>query len=289
MRHTLSHFINDKRGNIAAIFALSAVPVMALLGSAVDYSNAVRSGNQIQSYLDSAVLKAINSANAGDAKTSIENYLANTDAAGATVSNVSISTTASVKTLTASASITVSSYILGSKLLGGSNTTTMTATSKASGNFKPISYTFTPTKVQGWYAKDIFIWAKDENNNVVSLTNAISYDYNFSTQKSTTSPAINKASSTFTLPSNYRTGLMMRVYYTGLSCGKTRSACSPPTDFYNDASNAVTYLKTTGACSDSAGQSNNWEDGGDANYQDFVYNLKCTLSSTDVENPRLVK
>ncbi len=285
MRQIFKRFSADQSGNIAVIFAITAIPVMTLIGAAVDYSNAAQGKAQIQTYLDSAVLKSINSATAAEAKTSIENYLANSKAAGAVVTNVVISSTASVKTLTASASYTVPSYITNSVLLGGNSSTTLTATSKASGNFKPISYTFTPTAVKGWYAKDIYIWSKDETGKVVSLTKAISYDYNFSTQKGTISPALNQATSTFALPSAYTTGLMMRVFYTGEKCGKTRTACSPPTDFYNDASNASTFIKLTGACSDSAGAANSWEDGGDGDYKDFVYTLKCTLSSTDVENP----
>jgi hypothetical protein len=160
-------------------------------------------------------------------------------------------------------------------------------TSKITGTFKPISYTFTPKQASGWYAKDIFIWVKDGSGNLVSLTKALSYDYDFSTYVGTTNPPLNTATTSFSLPVTHSTGVMMRVYPTGLACGTTRAAC-PPTDYYSDAPNASLFLQRSSAsCADVGGQDNNWEDGGDNTYTDYIYALRCSVSSTEIINTRI--
>lgn len=52
----LSRFANDRRGNVATMFALAIIPVMGLVGAAVDYSRAssIRAG--LQSSLDATAL-----------------------------------------------------------------------------------------------------------------------------------------------------------------------------------------------------------------------------------------
>jgi hypothetical protein len=44
-----------------------------------------------------------------------------------------------------------------------------------------------------------------------------------------------------------------------------------------------------GNCSNATGATYNWEDGGDANFQDFVYNMKCTTGVAADSLVRLVK
>jgi hypothetical protein len=52
-------FTQDQRGNVAIISALAAVPLLGLVGAAVDYSNAARIKSDLQAALDGAALAGI--------------------------------------------------------------------------------------------------------------------------------------------------------------------------------------------------------------------------------------
>ena len=49
-------FAGDRSGNISAIFALSLIPVVGLIGAAVDYSRANKARTALQAALDSTAL-----------------------------------------------------------------------------------------------------------------------------------------------------------------------------------------------------------------------------------------
>ncbi len=55
----LNRFIQDKRGNIAVIFAIACVPLITATGAAIDYSNATRIKSKLQSAADAASVGAI--------------------------------------------------------------------------------------------------------------------------------------------------------------------------------------------------------------------------------------
>jgi Flp pilus assembly protein TadG len=52
----LRRFVNDARGNVAPMFALAVVPVIGMVGAAIDYSRASSLRTQMQVALDSAAL-----------------------------------------------------------------------------------------------------------------------------------------------------------------------------------------------------------------------------------------
>ena len=54
---TLKRFNQDERGATAVIFSLSLLPVMGLMGAAVDYSRATSARSQLQSAVDAAALQ----------------------------------------------------------------------------------------------------------------------------------------------------------------------------------------------------------------------------------------
>ncbi len=56
IKNLSSLFISDERGAIAVIFAVMVIPMMALAGAAIDYSQATSIKNQIQTSADSAAL-----------------------------------------------------------------------------------------------------------------------------------------------------------------------------------------------------------------------------------------
>ncbi|UFZ06273.1 pilus assembly protein [Bradyrhizobium ontarionense] len=55
-RHALRRFAGDSRGNIAVIFAIALVPILAFVGAGVDYSRANAARSSMQGALDSTAL-----------------------------------------------------------------------------------------------------------------------------------------------------------------------------------------------------------------------------------------
>lgn len=58
----LRRFGGDRRGNVAMIFAMCLVPIMALIGAAVDYSRAAAARAKLQAAVDAATLSAARNA-----------------------------------------------------------------------------------------------------------------------------------------------------------------------------------------------------------------------------------
>ncbi|MBN9039739.1 MAG: hypothetical protein BGP05_22495 [Rhizobiales bacterium 62-47] len=56
LRRTALQFAGDKQGNIAMLFAIALVPMLAMVGAAVDYSRANAARTSIQSALDTTAL-----------------------------------------------------------------------------------------------------------------------------------------------------------------------------------------------------------------------------------------
>jgi len=55
-RDYLSRFRRDRRGNVAPIFAIAMLPIVALTGTAVDYSRANATRTEMQAALDATAL-----------------------------------------------------------------------------------------------------------------------------------------------------------------------------------------------------------------------------------------
>src|SRR5437868_3983198 len=52
----VGRFCRDPRGNVAVIFAITLLPILAAIGGAIDYSIASSQRTKIQAALDSAIL-----------------------------------------------------------------------------------------------------------------------------------------------------------------------------------------------------------------------------------------
>jgi Flp pilus assembly protein TadG len=59
LQQNLSRFRRDKRGNVAIIFAIAAIPLISAIGCAVDYSMATRMKAKLQSAADAASIAAL--------------------------------------------------------------------------------------------------------------------------------------------------------------------------------------------------------------------------------------
>lgn len=59
LRILIRHFVRDQRGNIAVIFALSCVPLITVVGCAVDYSRATQVRSKLQAAADAASVGSV--------------------------------------------------------------------------------------------------------------------------------------------------------------------------------------------------------------------------------------
>ena len=147
LRTLFGNFRSDSRGNVAIITALAALPMMAAIGCAVDYSNASMIRTKLQAAADAAALAtvSVNSPVIATAKGMTGNgtvsggstYAANFFSANLPTGYTSVSPTATVSltgtTITAvvSYSTTVSTYFMGivgypSITIGSSSTASYT-------------------------------------------------------------------------------------------------------------------------------------------------------------------
>ncbi len=61
----MNRFRRDRRGNIAVIFAIAAVPLISAIGCAIDYSEAARIKAKLQSAADAAAVASISQRSQG--------------------------------------------------------------------------------------------------------------------------------------------------------------------------------------------------------------------------------
>src|SRR5271168_3997920 len=61
----MNRFRNDRRANVAVIFAIACVPLISAIGCALDYSEATRIKAKMQSAADAAAVAAISQNSAG--------------------------------------------------------------------------------------------------------------------------------------------------------------------------------------------------------------------------------
>ncbi len=274
-------FAQDRRGNISLMFAATIGISVFGLGVALDFGRAVSTRSDAQNALDAVVLaKAANPALSTTDESAIFNR--NFTARGATLASLGTSTDTS-GVVTGNASVTVPMSFSG---LFGQTSTTVGVTAKANPK-APAKYatvTMKITSAQGAYDKEIYAVTLDKNGTVLTRQLALTYDYTLASGKGTKTytPAIG-GSTTLSITSYDQFAIEMVVYEDTTYTGKKTN----PKTLRSNAANAATFIKTTGACTDSTGQTQNWEDGGDKNFVDFVANMTCTLVPNSADNLRV--
>jgi Flp pilus assembly protein TadG len=56
LRHKTGQFVQNRDGNVAMLFGLALLPIMATTGAAIDYSRASDARTQLQNAIDSTAL-----------------------------------------------------------------------------------------------------------------------------------------------------------------------------------------------------------------------------------------
>lgn len=110
-------FLKDRRGNVAAIFALTLTPVTVLAGGAVDYNQAMNARTRLSQALDAAALAVGTTAGMSerDALEAANNFIAANypDREIGTVQNISISSNDATGTVTVRGEARVPTAVLG--------------------------------------------------------------------------------------------------------------------------------------------------------------------------------
>lgn len=135
----LSRFRRDQNGNIAIIFALALLPILTFVGSAVDYSLAVRAKAKLSASMDAAMLAATGytamRGTASDAKTAATNMFNGQMSAHNLASNslnITITDSVTARTVTGTATVVVKTAFM---YMFGYPTMTVSASSSASASF----------------------------------------------------------------------------------------------------------------------------------------------------------
>ena len=87
LQKSWSEFKRDSEGSVASIFALSLVPLVGLVGAAVDYSAANRARTSLQAGLDAALLAGAKDGSTSWAATALNSFNSNVKANAATAIN----------------------------------------------------------------------------------------------------------------------------------------------------------------------------------------------------------
>lgn len=275
----------DRRGNVAVIFGLSLVPMVLASGGAADYALAIQKKSAIQRALDAGVLAAAVNGQTNPAY--LENRINSTlHSEKITISNATIAKATSADggvVYKGDASFAVRTSFLNSIGLSSIN---VSAHAEVALPAQIVTVTFTPTHTSGMFSKDIFVWTKDAEGAVTSRRTVLTYRYTLATRSSVTTPPIGTQTVTFTVPQYTTYGLGMVAYKDEANLS---GALINPVETWSDSPKASTFLRQTGGCSTSTGAIYNWEDGGDTNFQDFVYTMRCTTGIATGTTARISK
>ena len=77
LRQSYLHFKRDREGSVAATFALALIPLVGLVGAAVDYSSATNARTSLQVALDAALIAGAKDGSTNWATTALNSFSAN--------------------------------------------------------------------------------------------------------------------------------------------------------------------------------------------------------------------
>lgn len=153
LRSGLDRFPLDRGGNAATMFALSLVPIIGMVGFAVDYSNANRIKAQLQNTLDSAALAGAQAVARNDPNPSavVTQFVSSSFRANGLVPTVSVAVQ-NTGSVTVNASVVVPNYFM--KFVGTPNSTVLANSQATYGSGKlevalvlDVTYSMTGTKL----------------------------------------------------------------------------------------------------------------------------------------------
>lgn len=262
----LKSFRVDTAGAMSILFAGCICVLIAFIGFAVDYGMAQSERQELQGALDAAVLAAAKSPTVDKAEV-VRQFLASS------ISRERFDALdIAVDTATPGEIGGVISYVHPTLFLAVLNRSNIpvqvrsTAVAPAPGT---LSMTFEAKFAQGWYAKDIFLFVRDADGEIVEMQKVLSYDYDFDHDVKTFKPPVDTISASHDVTSGGTIGVMMRVWPDTIDIG---SRSGEYVDYYSDDEDA--RIRRQGECEH--GEEHKWEDGGNEDHRDFIYEMTCT-------------
>jgi Flp pilus assembly protein TadG len=271
-----------RNGSFAVMTSILAVPIIVAAGMSVELANALQKKKDFQNGIDAATIAAAARGGTLDQTLSAKYFQPSSQTGGYVVTGPTFDKDAD-GTVTGTVQIDIPTNLLR---IGGFNTLSVKVTSKAIGltETKLSKATFQIISASGAYDKDFYFFTRDASGTILSETLILKYDYDGSKGTKTYTPAI-ATTNTITVGTYASYGYEMVVFEDPSYTGKRIR----PKKYYSDAADASTFQKQTGTCSSASGQTNNWEDGGDGNYQDFVFKTTCVESSVLTGHARLTQ
>ena len=113
MRKLITKFLRAERGNVAVAFGLAAVPIVGVMGVAVDYTRASHFRAILQSAVDDAALAGASEVKNKDIRAIVDNYMKASLPGGLALNNVTYSTDLKSDTIEVTAKARVPTTIAG--------------------------------------------------------------------------------------------------------------------------------------------------------------------------------
>ncbi|MDR7146132.1 pilus assembly protein [Rhizobium sp. BE258] len=310
----IDELLHDRGGNFAMMTGLLAVPLILAAGVAVDYSMAAMERTNLQQIADGAALaggKIFDGTNLSDAQAAAKSFI--TSYADKLPKDVAFNITANGRTLQVAMTGTAATSFMK---FGGFNSTAVGVTSAAISPLKPEKVTFTPTKAQGYWYKQVSVRVVREGSTAETVLATVEY---------TTTTHANSGSGTMVVKPSSQidlgkyTKLVLQMDIKKDGCPLKKRAVVNGNDVKCESDSAQTYNKydatmrtdnpqTTNylfvdgkqlpqgvtqplesyfGCSKP--QSHAWEDGGGWERQDFFYTVSSECKAADGDYVRLTQ
>ena len=143
--------VENDRGSIAVVMALVLPMMLAVAGTALDYSMGVKAKSQMQKALDAAVLAASVSGDGADVRALVASTYASNTTYGST-SKVVPTSTATGRTISATASADHPTYFMS---MFGRKSMHLTVASSAAAPITLRTVKFEATNAGGWWEKTV--------------------------------------------------------------------------------------------------------------------------------------
>jgi Flp pilus assembly protein TadG len=154
-RCSIGRFFGDRGASVALTFAFAILPIMALVGAAMDYARALNAKSAAQAALDGSVLQAVTAQSTANAS---DKFLAGATGAGVSFGAPSFTTNAD-GSITATVRATVATSILS--VIGvPSIAFNLSSTAKLTHPLTPHSITYQFQYAKGWYYKVITLYVQ---------------------------------------------------------------------------------------------------------------------------------
>lgn len=286
--------VRDQRANVAVLTGICALPLFGAIGLAIDVSDAISVRNKVQYALDAAALAAAAKYPVMDvayARSFLDAGLSNLSVAPkATDTGYKIFVASSDFTMDADGVVTGTAEVdMKTTFVGiagySSIHLSFSSTAASITKTKMTNATYKITNAQGAYDKDIYFFTRNEAGAILTEQLILKYDYNLKNGTGTKTFTPPTAQSTTITVGDYASfGYKMVVYEDNSYTGKTIN----PKSYYSDDPKSSTWRKITGDCATGT-STENWEDGGDGNYKDFIFKVTCSTAEVATGKVRLVK